>query len=114
MNLADWYGQIDKLSFLEDNWDGQGAAKPSHAATDNATLVVAFMYPLLPCKIAPSVEGGVGITYKANDKYAYAEASNDGVVAAMVYGDEVEKNLLDASEMGMKPFTEKLKEVLNG
>ena len=67
---------------LTRGWDGYDAEPPHDLAIHNA---VQFMHDveaedLLPSRIAPSVVGGIGITFRNEERKAYLEFYNDGTV----------------------------------
>jgi len=71
---------IRSFGSLEPGWDSHDAPPPSKAAIDQSTqfIAVCASEELEPVNIAPSVMGGVGITFEANDREAYVELSNNG------------------------------------
>lgn len=79
---------IDKHQLLPVDWDGQGADPPNQTAAANAELVVdvAREFGLVPDRVVPSVEGGLGVYFRRGRRYGLFECLNTGEVAA-VYSD---------------------------
>jgi len=85
VNLAQQ--QVTALSNLRTNWDSYGAPAPNEAAIGNATRILLQMdSPALQrVKIVPSAEGGIGLCFKTQDRYADLETSNDGSILGVRY-----------------------------
>jgi hypothetical protein len=82
--------QLSKLeSFreLQPGWDSYDAEPPSEKAIDNARKILHLLWSggaSSPVRIAPSVEGGVGIIFSGpGKKYADLECFNDGEILAI-------------------------------
>jgi len=91
---SSWLGEARrearKLRRLPADWNGHDAPAPSKVACDLADRVLcAFSYKDIPRpRIAPSVEGGVGISFEQADRYAFIECYNDGEIVAGVSSRE--------------------------
>lgn len=74
--------QIDNFSLLKQGWDSYNAEPPNSNARYWAkeSLVYIQQYHLFPCRIAPSVEGGIAISWKKDDKKANIEFFNTGEI----------------------------------
>lgn len=90
----DWLrGVLDKveaMANLELGWNGYEAPPPTNLATHLATTFVlaASSLDLEPSRVAPSVVGGVGITFRKSRKKAYVELYNDGDAYLMLSDGE--------------------------
>lgn len=84
-----WFSVFEKrikaLSQLSNDWDSYGAEAPNGKATYWAGRVILELRDLglAPDSILPSVEGGVGITFRRNGKYADIECFNTGAILAI-------------------------------
>lgn len=80
-----WGDKLTALSQLSTDWDSYGAEAPNGRATYGASLVLSEMsyLDLAPASILPSVEGGIGITFRRNGKYADIECFNTGSIFAI-------------------------------
>lgn len=82
--IADWpevYARrIEGLVGLQPGWDGYDAAPPTVDAIENAKrfLRAVDKADLRPTRVAASVVGGVGITFRDHDRSAYVEFYNNG------------------------------------
>lgn len=76
--------QIEKLTYLEGNWNSYGAPKPEKKAIDNAESILKTITELkiFPAKILPSAEGGISILFVKDNKYADIECDNEGDIIA--------------------------------
>jgi hypothetical protein len=105
--------QITALSYLQVNWDSYGAPTPNDAAIENATRILLQMQPpdLELVRIVPSGEGGVGLCFKARDRYADLETSNDGSILGVRYAGLETPILIpvDGSEDSIKAALEQIR-----
>ena len=87
--------QIDKLSNLKDDWNSYGAEAPNPLSLQSARVVLdrAQEMALLPDGVMPSVEGGVVLFFKLDDRTADIECFNDGDVLAMTSEPSQEPNV---------------------
>lgn len=71
------------LTKLNAGWDGYKAPPPTHvvvaAARDFLTTTAEFP----PDRVAPSVVGGIGVTYRKNGRKVYVEFRNTGSILAL-------------------------------
>ena len=70
---------------LQFDWNGYGSESPNEIAIEAAKEIVltAPQLGMIPNKILPSAEGGVGICFYASDRYADIECLNTGEILAM-------------------------------
>ena len=76
-----------ELSILKSNWDSYGAPTPNGVALRNATRILELLRPfdLALANIMPSAEGGIGICFAQDGRYADIELSNDGEILGVRY-----------------------------
>lgn len=79
--------QLCSLAELKSNWDSYGAPAPNQVALENAARVLEHMTPfdLSLLNIVPSAEGGVGLCFAMDDRYADLESSNEGDILGVKY-----------------------------
>jgi hypothetical protein len=80
-----WRDKIESMKTLQDGWDSYRAPAPSG---DSITQATVFLDELAksasaPSRLAPSVVGGVGFTFKRADRKVYVEFRNTGSVHAL-------------------------------
>jgi hypothetical protein len=78
-----WAVKLDSLTELTAGWDGYKAEPPSAAVVAAAKHFLASN-DLSPSRLAPSVVGGVGITFKHGGRKAYLELTNAGAVSLLL------------------------------
>jgi hypothetical protein len=83
-----WKSLIDKLGrfgSLRKGWDSYSAPPPSKRAIENVRGFIERLQKQssLPSKLAPSVVGGIGVTFKRGSLKAYVEFSNKGSVHSL-------------------------------
>jgi hypothetical protein len=78
-----WAAQLDSFAGLAVGWDGYRAAPPTARVLTAAKRALACV-GLTPARVAPSVVGGVGITFKRNGRKAYLELTNAGPVSLLL------------------------------
>ncbi len=83
--------RLDELARYLPDWDGAGAPAPNAQSIGNARKIADELEArnLHPDKIAVSVEGGIGFTFKAKVGRAYIECDNDGEIFVAIYGAEL-------------------------
>jgi hypothetical protein len=84
----DWVGLSKKLEgfrALQKGWDGYNAAPPGEKPLEFATAFLDLLrqHRYLPSQLAPSVVGGVGMTFRKDGRKVYVEFSNKGNVHAL-------------------------------
>lgn len=87
-DLSRWGSNLDRMRQLKQGWDGYSAPIPSHVAIVSARDFLSALTEanLQPSRVAPTVQGGVGITHKKKGRRVYVEFFNNGVVCAL-YSD---------------------------
>lgn len=79
--------QLVALNSVKDNWDTYGSPKPNEEALKVAAAVLGTLQQdglLIPIKLLPSAEGGVGICFVEESRYAHIEIFNEGGLASVV------------------------------
>jgi len=78
---------LQSLAKLQSNWDSYGAPTPNGTAVENAERILGRMnlFDLTLARIVPSAEGGIGICFSKDDRYADIESSNEGEVIGVRY-----------------------------
>lgn len=77
--------RIEDLENLKNNWDSE-IEPPNETAMNNLKLYLGYVNDITQLKgwdIVPSVEGGCGIFWTKEYKYADIEFYNDGSIAAI-------------------------------
>lgn len=71
---------------LSDGWDTYNAPRPNGIAIANARwfTISNRLGKFRPTRIAPSVVGGIGITFRRGDHLAYLEFNNDGMTSFLL------------------------------
>jgi hypothetical protein len=72
--------QVESLKQIKNNWDTHGAEAPNQTILWNSRIILEMLFhlDLFPNDIVPSAEGGVGIVFKKDERYADIELFNDG------------------------------------
>jgi hypothetical protein len=78
--------QVEKLAGLSPGWDTYDAEPPNQSAISLAKKTLGLLEEMqfVPYQVGPSVEGGVGIVFFNDGKYADIEFLNSGTVLAVV------------------------------
>jgi hypothetical protein len=107
---------LDGFAILKQGWDGYAADAPSAIAIHNARE---FLHTLhiddpSPTRIAPSVVGGVGITFRDGAKKAYVEFYNDGLTHLLYSGagDDVSTHPVE-TENGYQSLVNEIRQHLH-
>jgi|SRR5271166_2897154 len=83
-----WQQKVDSLAALADGWNGYDAPAPSKLARETAKRFLSQLGQRAePARVAPSAEGGVGVTHRAGPRRVYVEFFNDGEVCALFSDD---------------------------
>ncbi len=78
--IAPWVDLLERTRQLSENWNRRGAPPPNERAIAAAFqfLEVMSRTKRLPTRLAPSAVGGIGITRRVNERFAYVEFYNNG------------------------------------
>jgi hypothetical protein len=89
--------KIKQLEKLSEGWDSYGAPTPNQASIQNALRVVSLLEAegVAPTEILPSAEGGIGICFLRDDRYADIECSNEGDFLGVYYVGQEMPRLLE-------------------
>jgi hypothetical protein len=79
--------QLHELARRGPNWDSYGAEPPNDSAFSTDGKIVAMLRSMSvpPTRIVASSEGGVGICFVREDRYADFECFNTGEIVAVRY-----------------------------
>ena len=80
--------ELSKMRAQRAGWDGYDAPSPNDAAIEASeqALTVLRSENAKPTAILLSADGGVGICFVEQDRYAHMEFSNSGEVWVLMYG----------------------------
>lgn len=80
-----------------ENWDNYGSHPPSKDAflIGIKVLKIAKSIKFMPTSVVPSVEGGVGITFFVEERYADIECFNSGECIAVTYNKSLSNSTPD-------------------
>ena len=80
--------QLKKLRLLRANWDTYGAPAPNDVAlaAADAALRMFRVMDVLPTRVLPSADGGIGILFTEREQYAHIEFENSGDTWVLIYG----------------------------
>ena len=84
--------QLEATESLLQGWDSYGAEPPNDVARTVAAQILDVLEsaPLSPTRLAPSVEGGIAVSFVKGSNRAMIEIYNTGQIAAATYSDEGE------------------------
>lgn len=109
---------VQALAKLRPNWDSYGAPAPNGRSIANAIRVLHLLESLNfdPTRILPSAEGGVGICFVREDRYADIECSNEGEVLGVYYVGAQMPALLetDATDASISAALERIRNHIRG
>ncbi len=114
-----WFSVFDKkiraLSQLSKDWDSYGAEAPNGKATYWAGRVLSELRDLglTPTSILPSVEGGIGITFRRDGKYADIECFNTGEILAIQSDGSGQPSAWEVGPDALKETLAKIRAYLN-
>jgi hypothetical protein len=82
--------QLSRLRTLKTDWDSYRAPAPNEGAlaASEAALGVLRSLNVQPTAILPSADGGVGICFTQNQRYAHIEFENSGGTWVLTFGAE--------------------------
>jgi hypothetical protein len=84
--LRDASEKLQGLLHLNRGWDSYEADPPNQSAIRRAEQVLTAVNstPYRPDRIAPSIEGGVVLSFRHGDRYGDIECDNEGDMVAVV------------------------------
>lgn len=102
-----WRDKIESMNTLEDGWDSYRAPAPSADAINQATVFLEEVTKseVVLSRLAPSVAGGVGFTFKFADRKIYVEFRNTGSAHAL-FSDGVSDPLVEKIQMDQTGYTD--------
>jgi len=79
--LWDPIREVEKMQFVEDNWNGYGSEAPNQLARDIAEMVLLAAGKEIPVpKVLKSAQGGIAIYFISDEKRADIECLNTGEI----------------------------------
>jgi hypothetical protein len=88
--------RVTLLTQLMNGWDSYGAPSPNNIAAGNAIRVLEQLRDeLVLARVLPSAEGGIGICFFHDDRYADIECSNQGEFVGVYYTGTEMPTVLD-------------------
>jgi hypothetical protein len=92
--------QLRELANLRVNWDSYGAEVPNERARRAAESLITLLRSMgmPPTRVVPSSEGGVGICFVDEDRYADIECFNSGEILAVSYRGTGEPNVWEVAD----------------
>lgn len=110
--------ELNAYRKLEQGWDGYQAPPPNLVAVINASELIDVLraIEMYPNRVRPSVVGGIGITFRKNDKKAYIEFLNDGRVYVLFSDGVTEPTTkrVQHGYVGYLSLIRDIREYLNG
>ena len=90
LTQAEIVAKLQAASRLEKGWDSYKADPPSQLAIANAGIFLGLCGDFLPDRVAPSVMGGIGVTFRRPGKKVYVEFYNYGTTYSLrCHGDDI-------------------------
>jgi hypothetical protein len=85
-DLADVVRDLLDLESISRDWNGLGSEPPTFDAVAGAVRVLRGLKSawVRPERVAPSAEGGVGITFRRGRRFASIESLNSGEVVVLI------------------------------
>ena len=87
---------------LAPGWDGYSAAPPTPVVIAAARDYLNATAEFAPDRVAPSVVGGVGVTFRRNGRKVYIEFRNTGSIHAL-FSDGTTEPVVEAVDPGEYP-----------
>jgi hypothetical protein len=98
-------------------WDGYGASPPAEKAINNALhfLRILRLCDVFPSRSMPSVVGGVGLSFRQENRKAYFEFYNDGKACVLLSDGigEPEATDVETTGIGFLSVIDQAREYLN-
>ena len=121
INFRNWLSSelenVDKFGNLNEGWDGYSAVPPNDSARKFAKdfLRIVSNAFTAPVRVAPSVVGGVGVTFEEGEKGVYVEIDNDGNAFVMFLKDTSEPVVtsIQTNLHGLRNAAKRIREHLN-
>ncbi len=111
--FEDMRRKLRELTRIHKGWDAYDADPPNEevAVTGDHVLTHLEKAQLIPARLSPSTEGGIGLSFIRGVKRAELEIYNTGELAAVTYGPEDESFAwdLDNSEAAISASIETIR-----
>lgn len=110
-------GQLHSFVDLADGWDSHRAPAPQSGAISQAECFLNQLNgaDMLPARLAPSVVGGIGVTFRAGRRKSYVEFYNNGTACALFSDGESEPTTqrVEPTQDGYARLLAEIREYLN-
>ena len=92
--------EVRRFADLPENWDTYGAPPPNSKSINNSLIVIRLLknWGIVPTRIVPSSEGGIGVVFIRSARYADIEFLNNGDVLAATYVGDDEPRVWEVTE----------------
>ena len=87
---------------LQPGWDGYSAAPPTHVVIAAARDFLFSTTDMPPDRVAPSVVGGLGVTFRKNGRKVYVEFRNTGSILVL-FSDGTTEPEVEPLDPGVYP-----------
>lgn len=94
MTFKELYSELERLKNLKQDWDSYGANPPSADVIEKIKNALCLLESnnVLPTRLDPSADGGIGIVFRNGEKYGHIEFTNDGTILACFYDGQCSIN----------------------
>jgi hypothetical protein len=83
--IADFINSVEEMKYLHVDWNGYNSEAPNKFARDMAeSVLLSAARVIIPNRVAPSAQGGVGICFYNGDRYGDIECLNTGEILATI------------------------------
>lgn len=83
--IADLINRVEEMAHLHSDWNGYNSEPPNKFARDMAeTILLSAAKVIVPNRVAPSAQGGVGICFYNGERYGDIECLNTGEILATI------------------------------
>jgi len=114
LDLLSALKRIHEFKSLPIDWNGLGSEPPTYSASAQAAMVLFALASesLRPERVAPSADGGVGITLRRSGKFASIESLNSGEIVVLTSDGTGNPRAweIDASDAGFRATAQTLRE----
>ena len=113
--VAEEVNRVDSFGSLAKGWDSYSAEPPNDLSRLWARAAIYYLdsmeFP--PDRIAPSVEGGIAITWNRDGRYANIELFNSGELLAARRGEDGNPVVWEVPSNGLEAGLREIREYLN-
>lgn len=89
--------EFQSLRLLKEDWDSYGAPPPNDRSYSLAEQAVgaARSLSMTGFRIVASAEGGIGLCFVNDDRYAHIEASNEGELISVMFSRDTKTRVIE-------------------